>query len=215
MTELGMRKRCCRCQNEKTLDQFHKSNQTSDGLNLRCAICQAEAVRKCHDGKRAVGLPLITDKQRADALARKQRYYAASPNKYRAASARSRKNNPKKTQECSKASRAKKPEATRAYYRDYYRNNSKTTKPRGAAQTMKHYAAKVAGIPQWANKEAIQLVYEEAARLTAATGIPHQVDHIVPILSKKVCGFHVENNLQILTKSENIKKGNRHWPDQP
>lgn len=58
----------------------------------------------------------------------------------------------------------------------------------------------------WADKKAIKAIYEEARRRSTETGIPHEVDHIVPIQGRKVCGLHVENNLQILTKSENIRK---------
>jgi hypothetical protein len=29
-----------------------------------------------------------------------------------------------------------------------------------------------------------------------------------------MCGLHVENNLQIITGSENTRKGNRVWPGQ-
>lgn len=215
LTPEGMRKRCCRCLAQKQLHQFHKCNRASDGLNPRCAPCQAAAVRQCFDAKLAKGLPIVSIVQAKAALERKRRYYKANPEKHRLLSASNRKNNPVKTQASSKASRAKRPEATRAYANNYYRENSEILKPRGAAQTMKHNAAKVAGMPTWASKAAIQLVYVEAARLTASTGVLHQVDHIVPIVSKTVCGFHVENNLQILTKTENIKKGNRHWPDQP
>ncbi len=42
-----------------------------------------------------------------------------------------------------------------------------------------------------------------------------EVDHIVPIKSKLVCGLHVEFNLQLLTSSANARKGNRTWPDMP
>lgn len=60
--------------------------------------------------------------------------------------------------------------------------------------------------PMWANKKAIQAIYEEARQRTLELGIAHEVDHIVPIQGNKVCGLHVEHNLQILTKSENIRK---------
>lgn len=63
-------------------------------------------------------------------------------------------------------------------------------------------------IPPWANKQAIKRIYHEARRLTKATGIKHEVDHIIPSNHDLVCGLHVENNLQILTERENIAKSN-------
>jgi 5-methylcytosine-specific restriction endonuclease McrA len=60
--------------------------------------------------------------------------------------------------------------------------------------------------PAWGDKKAIAAIYAEARMLTVKTGIPHEVDHIVPIQGAKVCGLHVEYNLQILTKSENVRK---------
>lgn len=68
-------------------------------------------------------------------------------------------------------------------------------------------------IPAWANKSAIAAIYEQATRLTKETGIPHQVDHIIPIQGKNVCGLHVEHNLQILTKTLNLKKRTHFDPD--
>lgn len=62
--------------------------------------------------------------------------------------------------------------------------------------------------PVWADKKAIEEIYVKARMLTLSTGIKHEVDHIVPIKGIDVSGLHVENNLQILTKSENRKKWN-------
>lgn len=61
-------------------------------------------------------------------------------------------------------------------------------------------------IPAWANKEAIEKIYRNCP-----SGMT--VDHIVPIAGKKVCGLHVENNLQYLTRSENSRKGAK-WDEK-
>lgn len=61
--------------------------------------------------------------------------------------------------------------------------------------------------PVWADDEEIRNIYIEAKYLQL------QVDHIVPLISNNVCGLHTEYNLQLLSKAENSKKGNRIWPD--
>lgn len=72
----------------------------------------------------------------------------------------------------------------------------------------RRYASKTQSVPSWADKELIQDMYAEAIY----NGM--QVDHIVPIRSKKVCGLHWEGNMQLLNKSENASKGNHYWPNK-
>lgn len=90
-------------------------------------------------------------------------------------------------------------------YRVWAKQNSHITN----AIAAKRNAAKYNATPSWANQDAIRAIYAEAARLTRETGIRHEVDHIYPLQGELVCGLHVEANLQILTKFDNIRKKNR------
>jgi hypothetical protein len=88
-------------------------------------------------------------------------------------------------------------------------------KPAAAAKTAARNAGILQATPAWADMKKIRAVYRAAAKLTKETGIPHHVDHMVPLNSKLVCGLHVENNLQVLPWIENLKKWNTTWPDMP
>lgn len=69
-------------------------------------------------------------------------------------------------------------------------------------QLSKRRAAKLKATPKWVNLEKIKEIY-----LNCPKG--YHVDHIIPLQGKLICGLHVHNNLQYLTKSENTSKGNR------
>lgn len=57
-----------------------------------------------------------------------------------------------------------------------------------------------------ADRQRIDEIYSEATRLTEESGIMYEVDHIIPI---SMGGKHHEDNLQIITMSENRKKHNK------
>ena len=63
--------------------------------------------------------------------------------------------------------------------------------------------------PSWVRNADLQAVYFKAQQLTEQTGIPHEVDHIVPVTHDLICGLNVPVNLQILTREENRRKANR------
>lgn len=69
--------------------------------------------------------------------------------------------------------------------------------------------------PAWADKKAMQSFYERARLITEQSGERHDVDHIVPLKSKFVCGLHCEANLNVITAKQNVTKKNIYWPDMP
>ena len=67
-------------------------------------------------------------------------------------------------------------------------------------------------MPPWLteeHKKQIKEIYTRAYELTISTGVPHHVDHIIPLAGKNVCGLHVPWNPRVITAKENISKGNR------
>jgi 5-methylcytosine-specific restriction endonuclease McrA len=74
----------------------------------------------------------------------------------------------------------------------------------------KHRAMRLQRMPAWADQAEISKFYEKAAWLTRRTKIPHEVDHIVPLLGELVSGLHVAWNLQVLPRFENRSKSNKY-----
>ena len=67
---------------------------------------------------------------------------------------------------------------------------------------------KLQAMPLWADIDKIEQIYKSCPN-------GYHVDHIVPLVSKIVCGLHCEANLMHLEAKENMVKGNRTWPDMP
>jgi hypothetical protein len=91
----------------------------------------------------------------------------------------------------------------------YTRQWNKTNRGKKNALNRKRDCALLKRTPPWLTKDhyrQIEEFYKIAVSLTEATGVPHEVDHIIPLQAKEVSGLHVPWNLQVITKSENMKK---------
>ena len=78
-----------------------------------------------------------------------------------------------------------------------------------ARSKIRRRVAEKQAFPKWANKEIIDLIYQQADDLTTTTGTRYSVDHIVPLRGKLVSGLHVEHNLRVLPLTENVSKTNK------
>lgn len=100
-----------------------------------------------------------------------------------------------------------------AQYQEAKKNHwgNRLTKPQRCAIQAARNAAKLSATPSWLTneqREDIASVYTAAAIETAKTGIPHEVDHIIPLRGKTVCGLHVAWNLRVIQAHKNRQKSN-------
>lgn len=84
------------------------------------------------------------------------------------------------------------------------------------SKNAKRRAAELNAIPVWFS-EADEFVFSEALSLAklreVACGFKWEVDHIVPLISKEVSGFHCMSNFRVIPAIINRKKGNRRTSD--
>lgn len=62
--------------------------------------------------------------------------------------------------------------------------------------------------PPWADSAKTRKLQADAKFLTFSTGVPHTVDHTIPLEGKTVCGLHVHTNMRVMTGAEHRRKGN-------
>lgn len=186
---MRLTKKCTRCNQAKPLLCFSVRRASKDGLSYVCRECQQVyrmTNREAYQSLRRASYEANREQEKAKALA----YYKNNRLKLIAQHAEYM----QKTAEQQKNYRSR----TVADYR---------------ARLAKRRAALALRTPAWltpAQLRAMTNVYRWAREVEKATGIPHHVDHIVPLRGVRVSGLHVPSNLQILSATANIAKNNRY-----
>lgn len=217
---------CKRCNEEKIADQFRLRRGRPFSY---CKKCEAEykAAHYKANAARYSELSKAWRSQNADRYkANNHSYYRRNLEKSLETARKWAKENPEKRREAWERYRREKIETARTNEAAYRERNREVcnarirewkgkNKPLLAYYSRTRHAARRNAIPAWADLEAIKKVYEEAASRREKTGQDWHVDHIVPLKGKTVCGLHCEANLQIISKTENLRKSATKWPDMP
>jgi hypothetical protein len=184
---MPLKKTCCKCKQDKDASLFYANKRMKDGLNTYCIACH-----------------------KADNVARKARN-RAQPDFKEAELAY------KKTyRERTVAKRATYMEQWRqencqhvSQYSKKYRDNNKA---KYAYLCQKRKIDLLARTPQWLTTDDFWMMEEAymlAALRTEMFGVPHHVDHVIPLRGKLVSGLHVPTNLRVVTWKENQRKTNK------
>lgn len=193
-------RRCRRCQSEKAIDQFGKDSSRKDGIETICRACRCVAAKERYK------------RDPAKHIERTKLWRLSNPGACTESHARWLENNRARVAELQRIRSekwyAKHGEKMRINVSEWKRKNAWRVNATNAARA----AAKRKATPLWANRDVIAAIYKEAVAVSLATGIPHHVDHIVPLRGKSVCGLHCEANLAVIPASENISKKHHVWP---
>jgi len=113
--------------------------------------------------------------------------------------------NPEKRHEIATKSRKVNAESHNAYNRDWFAKNS----DKRSAYQAKRRAMLIQRTPKWLTKDDLWMIeeaYELAKKRTEMFGFEWHVDHVIPLQGKKVSGFHVPSNIQVIPGAENVRK---------
>jgi hypothetical protein len=209
---MGLRmssKVCSKCKEAKAFSEYCKDSGQKSGLYPSCKAC-AKVVKDAY---------LLKEGVREKNIARSKAWQ--EENKDRAEETKSAwlRNNKEKASAISLAWQKRNRKRVNENYKRYYEKNKEAIKakkilaiasdlPKDAAKSALRRFGRAKATPSWANKFFMAEAYRLAALREQMFGFKWHVDHIVPLKGKKVCGLHVENNLQVIPAVENIRKNN-------
>lgn len=191
---------CKTCRVAREVSEFYRRAR-GGVLNTNCAVC-ARAVAAAYrvagpkkvaatmDKWRRANLPKVREMKRRNRAAKRASALV------------------KEAARCARFNAAH-PGANNKICADWKKQNA----ARVNAYCAERKARKLSATPAWANKFFIAEAYELAQRRTRLSGFQWDVDHLVPLKSRDVCGLHTEQNLQVIPALDNARKRNAFWPD--
>lgn len=187
---------CTGCSEEKILEEFSRKITGRLGRDSRCKVCISERDKKASSKNNA----------------RRRKRYKEDPEyrqKLLEKNSRWQKRNLDSRNQYTSSWKKENPEKVKNHWDKHYQKNREKYLAKAAAR---HSRVKQA-TPPWANLKDIELVYALCRKISKLTGIPHEVDHAVPLNGVDVCGLHTFNNLQIIPKDMNRTKSNNFQSD--
>ena len=215
-------KECASCLEIKTVDSFYKRQASKDKLSYVCKDCDSK-IRKANKEKdpekekeyqRQYRITHAEQKRISDANyyannkehcnAKGKIYYLEHKEHLNALGRLYNQTHADELRVSRRLYREKDSERIKAKRRQHYYDNPHLY----IANSARRRALELQATPKWADLSKIKELYKQREMLSNETGIIHHVDHIVPLNNKRVCGLHCEFNLRIITRDENLSKGN-------
>jgi len=166
-------KKCGGCNQTKSFSEFYRNKAKKDGLGTQCKFCMAERREKNRGAAKKYAAE-YRGKHLDQVKEWNSKYYAENR------------------------------EAILEMDRKYRRENShRVAANNGKMSAILRSPLGWRCIPDDFDIGETMGIYQRRDELTASTGIPHHVDHIIPV---KAGGMHCASNLQVLPIHEHHKK---------
>lgn len=179
-------KTCNKCLLIKDFTSFYKDRTKPDGFAYTCKDCGREQDIK-----------------------RRRQYDKRNPTHRKTYDRKYYKDNEEIIKKRTSSWIRKNRERKRDYDSSYGKNWRQKNVSKRRANDAKRRAMLLQATPKWFEKGEVDAIYEKCYLKEKSLGIKYEVDHIVPLISKVVCGLHCKDNLRIITKEENQRKWNK------
>lgn len=205
-------KRCSVCHNA-----WRRAHKATIAPCIKCGGVERFKNGSCKACQKLRAAKYYLD-HRVEIAANGAKYYKNNYEKINIATAKRKADNRELINAQTRKRRKENPERERAKRIKYRLADIESTRNKESVKSHKRRAIKKNAIPKWYG-ELDNLIIEEATNLCKlrekTTGFKWHVDHIVPLQSKIVCGFHIGCNIQVIPATKNLKKYNSYWPDMP